>query len=264
LRTAPGWVAAATDRQILLYNAVENRAEKVDLSLVQVTHLVLRPADFGLAIVQERDRIGRATMTGRWVWKKELDCPLEEVAVGPRGTMAVTTEDGRLRIYSASGEEQPARAAPAGEPLLLLGHPGRAEEGIAWFTLARHEQVVRGHRLDGSVGWELPVPWVSWQFLEVGPSLLVTAPDGRALAVDPNGRLLARRDEEAAPGVYGPGEDGLPALLSHLGPNLSCASISGRVNWRSLIEPGRRPMALGRAGAAVLVGKSLAWFPSGA
>ncbi len=73
LRTAPGWIAAATDRQVVLYDARRNAAQRLDLSLVEITHLAIRPDTFGLAIVQERDRIGRATLAGRWVWKAELD-----------------------------------------------------------------------------------------------------------------------------------------------------------------------------------------------
>src|SRR4051794_6934509 len=52
LRTAPGWIAAATDRAVALYDARRNAASRVDLSLVEVTHLAIRPDSFGLAIVQ--------------------------------------------------------------------------------------------------------------------------------------------------------------------------------------------------------------------
>ncbi len=55
LRTSPGWVAAATDRSIVLYDARRNGVSKLELSLFQVTHLVIRPDSYGLAIVQERD-----------------------------------------------------------------------------------------------------------------------------------------------------------------------------------------------------------------
>ncbi len=57
LRTSPGWLAAATDRQILLCNLRNNTIERIDVSLNQLTHLAIKPDDFGLALVQERDRI---------------------------------------------------------------------------------------------------------------------------------------------------------------------------------------------------------------
>jgi hypothetical protein len=67
LRTSPGWIAAATDRQVALYDARRNLASRLDVSLVEVTHLVIRPDSYGLAIVQERDRVGRVTPAGRWI-----------------------------------------------------------------------------------------------------------------------------------------------------------------------------------------------------
>src|SRR5262249_52497343 len=96
LRTAKGWIAAATDRQVTLYDARRNAASRLDLSLVEVTHLEIRPDSFGLAIVQERDRVGRATPAGRWIWKKELRSPVEDLAIGPDGYAALTTDAGQL------------------------------------------------------------------------------------------------------------------------------------------------------------------------
>ena len=72
LRTAPGWLAAATDRQIVLCDLKHNTHRRLDVSLVQLTHLAIKPDEFGLALIQERDRIGRLTPSSRWVWKQEL------------------------------------------------------------------------------------------------------------------------------------------------------------------------------------------------
>ena len=102
-RTAPGWIAAATDRQIVLYDARRNSAQRIDLSLVEITHLAIHPDSFGLAIVQERDRLGRATPAGRWIWKRSLKSPAEDLAIGPDGVLALTDRrrparsPGRLR-----------------------------------------------------------------------------------------------------------------------------------------------------------------------
>ena len=89
LRTAPGWLAAATDRQIVLYDLRRNTQRRLDVSLVELTHLAIRPDSFGLALVQERDRIGRVTPSGRWVWKHELQSPVEDLAIGPGGLFGV-------------------------------------------------------------------------------------------------------------------------------------------------------------------------------
>src|SRR5262249_2125811 len=43
IRTAPGWMAAATDRMVILYDARRNTTQKLDISLVEITHLVIRP-----------------------------------------------------------------------------------------------------------------------------------------------------------------------------------------------------------------------------
>ena len=104
LRTAPGWLAAATDRQIVLCDLRRSTHRRLDLSLVELTHLAIRPDSFGLALVQERDRIGRVTPSGRWVWKRELKSPVEDLAIGPEGFAAVTTDDGQLMIFDPAGE----------------------------------------------------------------------------------------------------------------------------------------------------------------
>lgn len=263
LRTAPGWIAAATDRQVLVYNAGENLSNRLDLNLVEVTHLILRPERHGLAVVQERDRVGRATLQGRWMWREELDSPVEDLAVGPETRTAVTTEDGQLRLFDPAGNRLPCRAPTAQEPLMLCANSDPGAPGVAWITLARQQQVLRGHDLDGNIAWELPVPWVSWLLQDVGPSILVTAPDGRALVVDGNGRTLARGNAETPPGIYGPAPDG--GSVAHLtldGPHLTLTAVGGPILWRALASPGRRPLALGRSGAATIDRRSLLWFPS--
>ena len=136
LRTAPGWLAAATDRQILLYDLKHNTPRRLDVSLVELTHLAIRPDDFGLALVQERDRIGRLTVAGRWVWKQELRSPVEDLAIGPYGFVAVTTHGGEFLVFDPAGRVHRRihvrrdRSAPAdrGSRRLAsagrLGHPG--------------------------------------------------------------------------------------------------------------------------------------------
>ena len=118
----PGWVAAATDRQIVVCDLRANSARRVDVVLHQLTHLAIDPDGFGLAMVQERDRIGRATLAGRWVWKTELNTPVEEIAIGPDGHCAIGTEDGRLRVYDPAGKVAGEYRADPAEPLLVAAH----------------------------------------------------------------------------------------------------------------------------------------------
>lgn len=262
LRTSPGWIAAASDRQIVLYDARHKTARRLDVSLAMMTHLAIRPDTFGLAIVQERDRVARATSADRWVWRVELDSPVEDLAIGSGGYSAVTTEDGRLRIFDAGG--QIIHNAPIGppEPLGLIEAPVGAPEGLAWITLARRLQVVRGHDLAGRVVWEVPVPWEAWQIFSVGRSAVVVAPDGRAMAFDTSGNPLSRSRSESPQGIFCPGSKGEPLRVVRQNVHLIVSDLSGRVHWRAVTDPPGGPIAGGRSGVAALIGRSLVWYPS--
>lgn len=260
LRTAPGWIAAATDRMIVLYDARRNGAQRVDLSLMEVTHLAPRPEAFGLAIVQEADRIGRASLDGRWVWKQELKTVVEDLALGPEDRMAITTTDGRLLVYDPTGGTAGFYQTEAAEPLCLIEAPDGSPDGIAWVTLARRQQVLRGHRLDGRVAWESPTPWEGWQLHRVGRRAVVSAPDGRAVAYDGAGHPKGQSRAEDAQGLFHPGPDGEVRRVVKQGVHLICSALSGRVHWRFVADEPLGPLAAGASGVAVMVGKSVAWF----
>ena len=262
IRTAPGWFAAATDRELLVFDARRNAGQKLeDLHLVQLTHLVLRPEGHGLAVVQERDRVGRATIAGRWVWRTELDGAVEDLAVGPDALTAVTTDDGRLLLFDPAGNPI-GTPTSHGEPLSLCGAPAGAPPAVAFLTLARQRQVLRGHDRDGRTLWESPVPWVSWQLERIGPAAVVTAADGRALAFDGTGRALGDGRVAGPTGAaLSLGPDGDVLRTYRRGPHLICDDLGGQVRWRALAESPRGPLAAGRIGTAALIGRQLAWFP---
>jgi hypothetical protein len=262
LRTAPGWIVAATDRQIAVHDARNNRSQRLDLSLVEVTHLAIRPDDYGLAIIQERDRIGRCTLAGRWVWKRELRGPVEEMAVGEGALTAITTEDGRLIVFNAAGEPAGEQAVAPPEPLALVAAPAGSPPEVAWLTLARQAQVLRGHRRDGSIAWESPVPWESWHLHGLETLVVVEAPDGRAMAFDGSGHARGQSRADSPPGVFFVGPSGEALRVVRQGMHLICSELSGRVRWRAVSEEPIGPLAAGRAGAAALLGRSLAWFPA--
>jgi hypothetical protein len=263
LRTAPGWIAAATDRQILLYDARRDAAQSPDLDLVQVTHLITRPDSFGLAILQERDRAGRATVAGRWVWKRDLRSPAEDMAVGPLSLTALSTDDGVLLVLDAAGEPIGRFEPNPPEPLLLVeGFDGAGAGGPTWITLARRAQVLRGHAPDGGVLWESPTPFEGWALARVGTQVVVTAPDGRALAFDAQGYLRAQGGPEPSPFVLIPGPGDEIWRIIRKDVHLICADLSGQVRWRSVGEQPWGPAAGGRAGVAAVQGSALVWFPS--
>ena len=258
LRTSPGWMAAATDRRLMLCDLRRNLAQRVDISLTELTHLSILPETYGLALVQERDRIGRATNAGRWIWKKELDSSVEEMAIDDDGFTAATTEDGRLRVFDPGGSEVgDFRGAPSDPALLSRCPPGSM---VTWLTLARRGQVLRGHDRQGRVVWETPVPWEAWQFQMVGALAVVTAPDGRAISYDASGHAVAQGRVDGPSDAFYPGPDEQPLRVARQGVHLICTDLGGRVAWRAVADSALGPVAAGRAGVAALIGKSLAWF----
>ena len=264
-RTAPGWIAAATDRQIVLYDARRNSAQRIDLSLVEITHLAIHPDSFGLAIVQERDRLGRATPAGRWIWKRSLKSPVEDLAIGPDGVLALTTDDGQLEVLDASGATIGGFRSEPSEPLLLIEAPEASPDPVAWLTLARRAQVLRGHDLKGRVVWESPLPWEGWQLHRLATIGLVVAPDGRTLAFDGAGHLRGKgRASADSKDQFGASPAGEAWRVARQGVHLICSDLDGRVRWRAVADGPLGPLAVGQTGVAAIIGRSLAWFSAGA
>ena len=264
LRTDPGWIAAATDRQVILLDARRNTTTRLDVSLAELTHLAVRVDTFGLAIVQERDRVGRVTPAGRWIWKKELNSPVEDLAIGPDGYSAVTLDNGRLEVFNPAGEPAGSYSADPSEPLCLIEAPDSSPAGVTWLTLARRAQVLRGHDLLGKVVWKTPVDWEGWQLHRIGPVAVVSAPDGRALACDGSGNIRATsRATGGGTELFGITPRGEPWRVTRQGVHLICAEFSGRVLWRTVADEPLGPFAVGQTGVAALIGRSLAWFRAG-
>ena len=262
LRTSPGWIAAATDRHLVLYDAGRDEARRVDLGLFEVTHLAIRPERYGVAVIQERDRIGRATASGRWVWRSELRTPVEDLALGPHGLTAVSTEAGELRIYDAAGEPAGRFDASPPEPLLLVEAPDdSAVDGLAWVTLARSAQILRGHQTDGRVSWETPTPWEAWKLQKVGAAVVAEAPDGRAIAFDGGGFPRGQGPAESSPLVLVPGPEGTIRRVVRRDLHLIVSELGGAIHWRAILEGPPGPFAAGRSGVAVMLGRELAFFP---
>lgn len=262
LRTTPGWIAAATDRNLLLFDARRNGLRRLDLNLVELTQLALLPDTFGLALVQERDRIGRASAEGDWRWKRELDAPVEEIALDRHGRLAATLEDGRILVFDSDGQFREQTLAVPPEGCLLIEAPEGSPLEISWLALARRSQWVKGLDSEGRSRWEYRIPFEAWQFQKLGPYAIITSPDGRAVAIDGAGR------------PRGQGEVGIPHAVYTLGPksaiwritrqdvNLRCTDLAGRAVWRAITDDPLGPMAAGTSGIVAMVGRNLAWFGS--
>ena len=260
IRTSPGWMAAATDRRIVACDLRANTAQRVDLALTEITHLAIRPDTYGLGIVQERDRIGRATLAGRWVWKAELDSPVEDLAIDADGTTAATTEDGRLRVFDPGGAPLAGFRGPASDPALLAAAPPGAP--VAWLTLHRRAQALRGHDEAGQVRWTAQLPWEAWQFQVVGRHVVAVAPDGRGVLYDLGGRLVEQGRGDGPADAFLAGPDGRGLRVNRRGVHLIVGDLGGRVTWRHVADAPLGPLATGDSGLAVFVGKALTWFPN--
>ena len=156
---------------------------------MQLTHLAIKPDDFGLALVQERDRIGRLTTAGRWIWKHELRFPVEDLAIGPQGFAAITTNGGQLQVFDPAGESTVGFTLDPTDPPLLIEAPEGSPPGVTWVSLARRAQWLRGHNLRGEVVWDRQIPWEGWSLLRLGRFAVIASADGRALACDGSGAI---------------------------------------------------------------------------
>ncbi|WP_337175743.1 hypothetical protein [Paludisphaera sp.] len=261
LRVAPGWLAAATDRQVALCDLRRGEQRRLDMMLVELTHLAIKPDSFGLAIVQERDRIGRATAAGRWVWKHELPTPIEEIAIGSEGFSAATTNDGRLLVFDPAGGVTQVGGLDPADPPLLIEAPEGSPAGLAWVTLARRAQQLRGHSRGGEVVWTRRLPWEGWSLARLGPFALIASADGRAMAFDGAGDVRAEGPPGGGAGdVHGLDAEGRPVRVVRKEMHILCSGLDGRVRWRSVAPQAVGPAAAGRSGVAVMIGRDLAWF----
>ncbi|WP_250847192.1 lactonase family protein [Aquisphaera insulae] len=261
LRSAPGWLAAATDRSIVLVDLRRSTQRRVDVSLVELTHLAIRPDSFGLATVQERDRVGRVTPSGRWIWKRELRSPVEDLAIGPEGFAALTTNAGELMVFDPAGEPSIGATFDPSDPPLLIEAPEATQSGVVWITLGRRSQTLSGHDLRGKILWSRGLSWEGWSLCRAGPFGIAAAADGRVQAFDRSGTVRAEGGASGTSNdVFTIDERNVPLRIVRKGVHLICTSFDGRVRWRAVGEETLGPFAAGPAGVAALVGQSLAWF----
>ena len=143
--------------------------------------------------MQERDRIGRVTPSGRWVWKHELQSPVEDLAIGPEGYAALTTNDGQLLVFDPTGERSVGATFDASDPPLLIEAPEASCRGSSGLPSAAMQKV-SGHDLRGKMVWNSPLPWEAWSLVKVGPFAIIASADGRVLALDRSGTVRFEGD----------------------------------------------------------------------
>ena len=199
LRTAPGWLAAATDRQIVLM--------RPQAQLVHASRRQLGAAHSpGHQARRLRARSGPGTRSHRQAHHRGPMDLEARVAISrsktwpsaPRDSRQSRPSGGQLQIFDPAGESAIGFTLDPTDPPLLIEAPEGSPPGVSWVSLARRAQWLRGHNLRGEVVWDRQIPWEGWSLVRLGRFAVIASADGRALACDGSGadsrsRLTHRR-----------------------------------------------------------------------
>ena len=254
LESEAGMVVAVTDREVALYDAAANSSSRWHERLVQISHVRIDSSAGDIVIIEEGDRLSRFDLRGKRRWVKNLDGLVESVVVGPERSSAVTTGDGRLLIFDASGRNVGQFRTEKPEPLAL------ARLGPRWITLASRSQRVRSHQFDGVVEWEAPIPTEAWRLLRLGNRVAARAAGGRTYCLDAAGRIVLDSCEIPHEALLFLDRAGQAAALSWRAGNLMVTDLEGRVLWRHLSPEPPGPMTAGPVGVVCALQRELAFF----
>ena len=101
---------------------------------------------------------------------------------------------------------------------------------MAWVTLSRRSQVLRGHDLRGKVLWERPLPWKGGALHRLGRLVLATAADGRAWHATDRARSMCLSGAASDPkDMFVVDPSGVLLRLSRRGAHLICSTLDSRV-----------------------------------
>ncbi len=251
-----GLVLAATDREMALYDVARNASTRFPDHLVQISHMRIDTAAGHIVTVEERDRLSRFDLGGRRRWVANLDRPVEALAIGRAATSAVTTEDGRLIVFDGDQHRLGEFATRPAESLALV------QLGARWITLAGKSQVVRAHRVDGSVEWETPIPTEAWRLERVANHVIARAMSGRSYVLSARGELVLDTSELPYEAQLFATPAGAPRAVFWRAGNLMITDWTGHVAWRHLVPDPPGVIVAGFAGVACAVGRDLAFFPA--
>ena len=259
LKSRDGWVAVANDRSLVLCNVSKSETIQPDLDLVQITHFDMRPAQYGLLIIQEADRIGRATVAGRWVWRVSLPATVESLVLADDGYAGLSLDNGLILILDSAGKAVGKWSAGDQEAVLLCESQGRNEGLCRWVTLARQERILRGHALDGRVLWQVETPFAPWELVRTGQGVVVSGNDSGALLYDDSGQVLATRRATSQRTRFATASDNSAMVLYADAGQVFCTRFDGTVIWRIPVDGEVTATALGSTGAGILAGGVLSW-----
>jgi YD repeat-containing protein len=255
-----GWLAVANDRTLVLQDFAGGQTYRPDLDLVQITHFDMRPRSYGMAIVQEGDRLGRATAAGRWIWRVALPATAESMVLSDDGHVAMSLDNGLLNVLDPGGREIGRWSAGEQEALLACESPSGGGDRFRWISLSRQEQVLRGHALDSSLIWQKEVPIRGWTLTKTGQGAVVSDDRGTALLYDARGQVVAQRRADSGRTLFGTAADGSTVALRWERGQLYLTRFDGSPIWRGVVEAEIDAAALGPSGVAILAAGVLSWF----
>ena len=190
LRTAAGWLAAATDRQIVLCDLTQQ--------LLHATRHQLGAAHSpGHQARRLRTRFGPGTRSHRQASRAQVDGSGSTNCGFPSKTWRSALRGSRRSPPAAASSRSstPPASPPSAftvdptDPPLLIEAPEGSPPGVTWVSLARRAQWLRGHNLRGEVVWDRQIPWEGWSLVRLGRFAVVASADGRALACDGSGAI---------------------------------------------------------------------------
>ena len=259
LKAVDGWVAFGNEKTIQLLKLSSSQVIQPDLNLVQVTHFEMNPAKYGLLIIQEGDRLGRATMDGNWLWRVHLPATVESMVLAQDGYAAVSLDNSQVGVIGANGKGIGKWSAGEQEAVLLCESQARHDGLCRWVSLARSERVLRGHALDMRVLWQVETPFAPWELLRTDEGIVVVANDKSAILYDDSGEVIARRRGNNQPTFFATDQQGRAIALHAENGILFCTKFDGSVVWRIPTEGEITAMSLTKSGALVLTDGILSW-----
>lgn len=260
LKAEEGWVAVGSGQSVRLLNLATQQVVEPDLSLVQVTHFQMRPRNYGLLIIQEADRLGRASMDGRWLWRVHLPATVESLVLTEDGYAAVSLDNSQVGVVGPAGKGVGKWSAGEQEAVLLCESQARHDGLCRWVSLARNERVLRGHALDMRLLWQVEVPFAPWDLLRTTEGIVVSANDNSAIMYDDSGEIVARRRGGPRAVQYASDKKGITIALHYDQGILFCTKFDGSVIWRVPMESEPSTTYLSASGALVLAEGVLSWI----
>lgn len=254
LLAGEGLLVGLSDRKSVIYDAARNQSTVYATRFTEVTHSRLySPTE--LILVQERDRLTRATLSGEVAWVEPLRDCVQELAIAGR-TIAVVTDRGELILYTPSGQIL-RRVAPQAGALQLL-----AAIDEQFVTAGKGDQMLRAYSPFGELLWEWPAPMEPWQLIGVGRRAVVRSLSGETVAISAKGKLTPGRQPIVVDETYFTLPSGKLARIFPQQGKLCCAAFSGEHLWRHMLHAELGPATASESGVAAIIGSRLCWFPS--